>query len=285
MAVGSSPTVRRRRLGIELRRLREFAGRTIEEVAEQLECSPSKVSRIETGRVPVRARDVREMLEFYGASVEDRDSLIALSRQSQQKGWWHDYNDVLPEWFQIFVGLEGEATKIDNYSIMFVPGLLQTQEYTRAVINASLLEPTIDEVEQLLALRKTRQTLFTRERPPRYWSVVDEAVLRRMVGGPQVMREQLRHMVDLAQASNINIQVLPFDAGAHPSMMGGFVLFGFAEPTDPRVVYLEELTSSLYQEKTEHVDKYERALEQLRAAALSPNDSVALISAVAKELE
>lgn len=284
MSVGSSPTIRRRRLGIELRHLREEAGKTIEEVAERLECSPSKVSRIETGRVPVRARDVREMLDFYGAPTDGYDDLIKLSRQSRERGWWHDYSQVLPDWFSIFVGLEEEATKIDAYSLMLVPGLLQTQEYYRAVIGASLLEASIDEIEQLLALRKTRQTLLSRDHPPRYWVVVDEAAIRRVVGGPEVMRGQLHHLVDMAQATHINIQVLPFSAGAHPSMTGAFVTFGFAEVTDPRVVYVEELTNALYLEKPEQVERYSSAFDQLRAAALSPNDSVALMSALAKEI-
>jgi transcriptional regulator with XRE-family HTH domain len=285
MPASSSPTVRRRRLGIELRRRREAAGRTIEEVAEHLECSPSKVSRIETGRVPVRARDVRDMLDLYGVPPEDREVLVKLSRESKQPGWWRDYNDVLPDWFEMYVGLEAEATTIWLFNSLLVPGLLQTREYTRAIIDASVRDFSDEEVEQLVAFRQARQEMLSRENPPQFWAVLDEAVLRHRIGGAKVLHDQLHHLIERSRARHITLQVIPFTAGAYPSMMTSFTMLGFPEPADPKVVYLEALSSSLLLERPEQVDLYTKAFEQLRAAALSPNDSRELIGAAAKELE
>lgn len=286
MADRQSPTVRRRRLGIELRRWREAAGKTIEEVADLLECSASKVSRIETGRVPVRARDVRDMLEMYRVPHDQVDVLLALSRESRQRGWWHDYNDVLPGWFQVFIGLEAEASALWTYDAHYVIGLLQTEAYYREVIRSSLLEPGKDEVDQLVTLRMSRQAqLIREENPPRLWVVQDEAVLRRAVGGPVVMAEQLRRLVEAAASPAVTLQVIPFATGAHAAMPGPFCVFGFPDPSDPKVVYLEYLTGSIYLEKVEDIDRYTLAFDHLRASALSPKDSVELIGTIAREYE
>lgn len=282
---GSSPTVRRRRLGIELRKRREAAGKTIEEVAAHLECSPSKISRIETGRVPVRARDVRDMLDLYGVPADDRDVLVRLSRESRQSGWWQDYNDVLPDWFEMYVGLEAEATSLWLFTTLLVPGLLQTREYTRAMIDASVRDFSEEEIERLVAFRQARQEMLSRENPPQFWAVLDEAVLHRRIGGAKVLHDQLHHLIEISRSRHITLQVIPFTAGAHPSMMTSFNMLGFPNPADPKVVYLEALSSSHLLERREQVDLYEKAFEQLRAAALSPNDSRELIGAAAKELE
>jgi transcriptional regulator with XRE-family HTH domain len=181
---GHSPTVRRRRLAAELRRLREAARMTCEEVAEHLECSASKISRVETGRSSVSPRDVRDMLEVYGVDAQQRDSLVQLARDSRQKGWWHAYNDTLQPWFVTYVGLETAASEIRNFEVDLIPGLLQTADYARAVIRAGNINVTDEEIERGVALRMERQPLLTRDKPPQLWAVIDEAALRRLVGGP-----------------------------------------------------------------------------------------------------
>jgi transcriptional regulator with XRE-family HTH domain len=279
-----SPTVRRRRLAAELRALREAARLTCEEVAEHMECSASKISRVETGRVSVSPRDVRDMLSLYGVDAQQRDSLVQLARESRQKGWWHAYSDTIQPRFATYVGLEDAAAEIRTYEVNLVPGLLQTEDYARTVISAGNLTGTHEDVERRVALRMARQPALTGDDPPQLWAVLDEAVLRRTVGGRGLMRMQLDHLVELAAMPNVAVQVIPFGAGAHPGMGKPFVILAFPERADPDVVYLEDLTSTLYLEDVDEIDRYNMLFNHLRATALSFEDSAALITSVAKEL-
>jgi transcriptional regulator with XRE-family HTH domain len=284
MAQEQSPTVRRRRLALELRRLREAARLTCEEVAEHLECSASKISRVETGRVSVSPRDVRDMLELYGVPAQQRDSLVQLARDSRQKGWWHAYSDTIQPQFATYVGLESAASEIRVYEVNLIPGLLQTEDYARTIIKAGAMHGNYEEVERKVALRMARQPALTRPEPPMLWTVVDEAALRRRVGGTELMRAQLEHVLELSSLKNVAMQVIPFGAGAHPAMGRPFVILVFPERIDTDVVYLEDLTSAFYLEDVDEVDRYNVFFNHLRATALSFEDSAALVTSVLKEL-
>ena len=283
MAAEHSPTVRRRRLALELRRLREAARLTCEEVAEHLECSTSKISRIETGRVSVSPRDVRDMLDLYGVSAQQGASLVQLARDSRQKGWWHAYSDTIQPRFATYIGLESAASEIRIYEVTLIPALLQTEDYARTVITAGIVGGDRDGVERNVEVLMARQPPLTSDDPPRLWAVLDEAALRRTVGGAGLMRLQLDHLLDLSRLPNVAIQVIPFGAGAHPAMGRPFVILAFPERADPDVVYLEDLTSALYVEDVDEVDRYNMFFNHLRATALSFEDSSALITAAIKE--
>jgi transcriptional regulator with XRE-family HTH domain len=283
MAAEHSPTVRRRRLALELRRLREAARLTCEEVAEHLECSTSKISRIETGRVSVSPRDVRDMLDIYGVSAQQGASLVQLARDSRQKGWWHAYSDTIQPRFATYIGLESAASEIRIYEVTLIPALLQTEDYARTVIAAGIVGGDHDGLERNVELLMARQPPLTSDDPPRLWAVLDEAALRRTVGGAGLMRLQLDHLLDLSRLPNVAIQVIPFGAGAHPAMGRPFVILAFPERADPDVVYLEDLTSALYVEDVDEVDRYNMFFNHLRATALSFEDSSALIMSVIKE--
>ena len=283
MAGAQSPTVRRRRLALELRRLREAAKLTCEEVAERLECSASKISRVETGRVSVSPRDVRDMLEIYGVPDLQRDALVQLARESRQKGWWHAYGDSVQPHFATYLGLESAASEIRIYEVNLIPGLLQTEEYARAVIAAGMVNSPRADIERQVALRMERQRL-TITSPPKVWAVLDEAALRREVGGPEVMRMQLEYLRELGGLRNVSLQVIPFGGGAHPAMGRPFIILVFGEEADPDVVYLEDLTSALWVENVEEVDRYNVFFNHLQATALSFDNSAALMTAVLKEM-
>jgi transcriptional regulator with XRE-family HTH domain len=276
------PTVQRRRLGIELRRLRETAGKTIDEVAQVLECSDSKVSRIENGQVSASPRDVRDMLEFYGVDSERRDALVEVTRSARQKGWWQAYSDapVMP-----LVGLEVVADQIHAYEAMAVPGLLQTRDYARAMISA--LRPGLpdDQIDRWVDLRMIRQELLARETPPLFLAILEECVLRRPVGGHLVMLAQLEHLVMSAAMPSLTLQVLPLSVGVHSAMYGAFAVYRFAEPTDPDVVYFEQDISDLYLENPEQVAWYDAAFERLRSAALNPEDSLHFLEDLIRNME
>jgi transcriptional regulator with XRE-family HTH domain len=281
MVRGPSPTVRRRRLAAELRRLREAAELTIDEVGEKLECSASKISRIETGHVGVTPRDVRDMLEVYGIEDDEREALVQLAREARKKGWWHAYNEVFTG---SFVGLESDASFLHTHQALLVPGLLQTAGYTRAVFRATLPDAAEAEVERRVEARVTRQRLLTDAHPPEYWAVIDEAVLHRTVGGRAVMREQLEHLVKLAALPHVTLQVVPFDAGAHAGMDSPFLILGFPEQADPDVVYVEYTPNGVYLEQQSDVRRYTLMFDHLRAAALKPDDTVAVVERAADRL-
>jgi transcriptional regulator with XRE-family HTH domain len=275
-----SPTIRRRRLGAELRRRRESAGVTIESVADRLECSASKISRIETGHTTATPRDVRELLGIYGAADAECEELVQIAREARQKGWWHPYSTVLTG---AYVGLEAAAESIRAYEQQVVPGLLQTEAYARAMIRAARPDITADEVDRRVTVRLARQSLLTQDDPISLWVVLDEAVVSRPVGGDAVMRAQLQRLADAADLPNVTIQVLPFEVGAHAGMDGTFAILDFPEPSDPDVVYAENATGGLFLEKSDELRKYIFIFDHIRAAALRPENSVALIVKLAKE--
>jgi len=276
-----SPTVRRRRLAGELRRFREAANLTIDEVGEKLECSASKISRIETGHVGVTPRDVRDMLDLYGIDEDKREALVQLAREARQKGWWHAYTEVFTG---SFVGLESEAASLHTHQALLVPGLLQTEDYTRAVIRAIRPDVADAEIDKRVRGRLARQRLLTDPHPPEYWAVIDEAVLHRLVGGPKVMRAQLLRLAETAALPHVTLQVVPFGAGAHAGMEGPFLILGFPEQADPDVVYVENTTSGVYLEQPSDVRRYTLMFDHLRAAALKPDDTIAMIKRSADRL-
>jgi transcriptional regulator with XRE-family HTH domain len=284
MASTQSPTVRRRRLAFELRKLREAAKLTCEEVAERLECSASKISRVETGRVSVSPRDVRDMLEIYGIPEDQRESLVQLARDSRQKGWWHAYSDTIQPQFATYLGLETAASEIRIYEVSLIPEMLQTEEYARTVIGAGMVNSSYEDIERRVELLMARQPALTRTDPPKLWAVLDEAALRRRVGGAGLMRLQLEFLLEMASLPSVALQVIPFGGGAHPAMGRPFVILVFPERVDPDVVYLEDLTSALWVEDVDEVDRYNMFFNHLRATALSFDDSSALIKSVLKEM-
>ncbi|WP_179641992.1 helix-turn-helix domain-containing protein [Spinactinospora alkalitolerans] len=287
MAAGYNPTVRRRRLGIELRRLREKAGMTGEEAAERMSWSGSKLSRIERGQVASNSDDVRDLLELYEVTDPGmRQTLVMLARESRRRGWWHVYGDVMPERFEVYLGLEPEASTLRFYQAQVVPGLLQTEAYARALLEAHPSPVDPSEIDRRAELRIRRQGILSHENPPDVWVVLDEAVLHRPVGGPEVMAEQLRHLAEQGQKSHITLQVLPFDRGAHSGLNGAFDILEFTESDiyAPKLVHLENLTSSLYIEKAKEVRFYTVAFEHLRTAALHPAETRGLLTELERQL-
>ncbi len=282
MPATPSPTARGRRLRLELRRLREEAGLTHSEVARRLEWSPSKVSRIETGQSRVQTGDVRDLLEIYGVTDQATcDSLVQLAREARRRGWWTRYTDVLGS--GTYVGLEAEASGLHTYESMFIPGLLQTEDYARAVIRAGQTRPDPETLNRRLSARMARQEILDRPEPPQIWAVLDESVVSRPVGGPDVMRAQLQHLIEVSTRPNtpLTLQILPFTVGAHPGMNGPFVILNFNSPTDPPMVYLETATDGLYLDEPADVERYTLRFNHLVARALGPDESRTMIAGLA----
>jgi transcriptional regulator with XRE-family HTH domain len=285
MAPSSSPTVRRRRLAAELRRLRQASKLTIDQVAETLEWSSGKISKIENARVSVLPRDARHLLNVYGVTEgPERDLLVSLARESRERGWWQQYGEAVPEWFATYVGLEAEAAAVSVYRAEIVPGLLQTERYATALHRAELMNATEEEIRRHVAVRMERQERLRQPDAPQLWVVLNEAVIRRAVGGREVMQEQLARLAEAASAPNITLQVLPFGVGAHASMDSAFSIVSFDPPTDGDIVYFEHPTCSLYLDKAEEVARYRLAYEHLRAASLSLDDSRRLLARSAEDL-
>lgn len=284
MAVNLNPTVRRKRLGIELRRLRERAGMTCEQVGQRLDCSGTRISRLETGRIGARPGDVRELLDIYGVSGADADALVQLAREARRKGWWHTYNRVLPPWFEPYLGIESEAVRLRDFQPLVIPGLLQTEEYARAVLLAAPGAGDSEDLERQVSLRMERQAVLSGANPPDLWVVLSEAVLRVRVGGPGVHRGQLRRLIDAAERSNVTLQVLPFTTAAHVQPISPFTILEFADAADPVVVYLEHLTGSLLLESTDEVRRYTVVFDHLRAESLGTGQSIDLLARLTAEL-
>ncbi|MFF3454614.1 helix-turn-helix domain-containing protein [Streptomyces sp. NPDC002730] len=282
MASNVNPTVRRRRLGQELRRLRELKGMTAEEVAERLLVSQSKISRLENGRRSISQRDVRDLCGVY--EVEDHrivDSLMQMAKDSRQQGWWHAFGDIP---YSVYIGLETDAASLRVYEPQVVPGLLQTRQYAEALIAGALPESGTTDIEKRVSVRLRRQERINdAEHPLRLWVVVDEAALRRLVGDKQLMREQLEHLVELSQLPHVTVQVLPFDMGAHPGINGQYAILEFPDASDSSVVYIEGVTSDLYLEKANDVQKYSVMYEHLRAQALNVDQTRQFIADIAKD--
>ena len=282
MASNVNPTVRRRRLGQELRRLRELKGMTAEEVAERLLVSQSKISRLENGRRSISQRDVRDLCGVY--EVEDHriiDSLMQMAKDSRQQGWWHTFGDIP---YSVYIGLETDAASLRVFAPQVVPGLLQTRAYAEAVITGALPETATAEIEKRVQVRMRRQDRVSAvENPLRLWAVLDEAALRRVVGDRQLMREQLEHLAEVSQLPHVTVQVLPFDVGAHPGLNGQYAILEFPDAADSSVVYIEGVTSDLYLEKAPDVQNYSVMYEHLRAQAMNADQTRQFIGNLAKE--
>ena len=284
MASRLSPTARRRRLATALRQLREERGLSCTDAGKTVGWSESKISRIETGRVGIRQPDLERLLDLYEVTGDARSALLTLGRQATHRGWWRSYSDALPAYFESYIGLEDGAKSLFTYQIQLVHGLMQTEEYAFAVLQAGQPTATADEVERQLAARATRQALLTSRSPLQMWAILDEAVLHRTVGGAAVMREQLHRVCETAVLPNVTIQVLPFDAGAHASMGTSFELLEFPEVGDTDIVYIEDLSTSQYLETPTDIERYTLVFDHLRASALSPERSVAFIGQVASNM-
>jgi len=259
----AGPSVQRLVLGGHLRRLREDAHITTEQAAGAIRGSHSKISRMEHGRVGFKDRDIADLLTMYGVtSGDEREALLKLAREANTPGWWQGYSDILPHWVEPYFGLEAAATIIRSYELQFVPGLLQTEGYARALIRMGNA-PTEEDVLRRAEARMSRQDILTRETPPKLWAVVDEGALRRPIGGEAVMREQLKHLIDMCDHPAVTVQVLPFSVVSHPAMGGPFTILRFSEPDLRDVVYIEQLTSALYLDKAAEVDSYLEVMEQL----------------------
>jgi transcriptional regulator with XRE-family HTH domain len=275
------PTVLRILLGSQLRRLRESRSITAKEAAGKIRASESKISRIELGRNAIREIDVLDLLTLYGVDAREREQLLTLAEQSNRPGWWHRYNDILPDWFQAYVGMEEAARSIRVYEAQFIPGLLQTEDYATSVI--ALGDHGIDQAERLVVLRKERQRRF-REGRLKLWVILDEAVLRRPVAGAAVQAEQLRYLRECCSSPTLTLQVIPYGAGGH-AVPTGFSILRFAEHDLPDVVYVENLTSALYLDKQADVDRYLLAMERLSIVAYEPRESARMIDEIIKQLE
>ncbi len=279
------PTVLRILLGAQLRRLREGKRISLEEAGNVIRASHSKISRLETGRVGFKDRDITDLLTFYGVTDErERQALRDLAGRANAQGWWHDYSDILPSWFEAYVGLEEAATQIRAYEVQFIPGLLQTGDYARAVTMLGHPNAAVRDVDRRVGLRLARQVIFTRPSPPNIWAVLDEATLRRPIGGAEIMRAQIRHLIDLAQRPNVTIQIIPFLAGGHAAAGGPFSILRFAEYDLPDVVYLEQLTSALYLDKQEILDSYLMVMDRLCVEATTPSASIKMMRGLLREL-
>jgi len=277
-------TVLRMLLGTQLRRLREAAGISVDKAGYEIRASRSKLSRMETGRVGLKLRDIEDLLTLYGVvDEEQRVNVLALAKRSREPEWWAQYNDILPGWFETYLALESAASVIRSFETQFVPGLLQTEEYARAVTRLGHQTAPEQEIERRVSLRLRRQEVLARRQPPRFWAIVDEAALRRPIGGAAVMREQLRHLVHAARRPGVRLQVVPFARGGHAGASGSFSILRFQERDLPDVVYIEQLTSSVYLDQRSDVEHYLEVVDRLSSEALPPADTISFIEQAASE--
>lgn len=275
------PTVLRILLGSQLRKLRVANGISREDAGYSIRASHAKISRLELGQVSFKERDVADLLTLYGVtSPGERAPLLELARQANAPGWWHKYSDVLPGWFEVYIGLEGAASIIRTYENQFVPGLLQTPAYARAVIVLDHARAMLTELNRRVSVRMTRQRRLTGEQPLTLWAVLDESCVRRSPGGPDVMREQLDHLLAMATLPNVTLQVMPFDRGGHAAAGGPFSLLRFPQRELPDVVYMEQLTSALYLDKTGETEHYTEVMDRLSTQAMTPEESVRFIASL-----
>jgi Domain of unknown function (DUF5753)/Helix-turn-helix domain len=279
------PTVVRMLLGNQLHRLREAAGVTPDRAGYEIRASRSKISRMENGRVGFKERDVADLLTLYGVTDDhERAGTLSLARQANIPGWWSKYGDVLADWFEAYLGLEGAASVIRTFELQFVHGLFQTEAYARAVTLLGHKGAPAEEIDRRVSLRLKRQDLLTGPEPPRVWSVVDEAALRRPVGGRAVMRTQLSRLTEVAALPQVTIQVVPFGRGGHAAASGSFTVLRFAEPELLDVVYIEQLTSALYLDNREDVDHYMEVMNNLSAEALTPARTTRFLTEISREI-
>lgn len=282
----AAPSARRLRLARELHRLRKDAGLTRDEVAHHVGCSPVTIHRIETGVSGARVGDILLMLDLYEVTGEAKDLLVQLARDARARklGWWQKVSEMIPNWFEVYVDLEDEASNLQEYQAEFVSGLLQTEDYARAIMRSAPEVPPEEEMERRVAIRMKRQERLTGDDPLKMWVIFNEAVLRREVGGPITMCQQLQRLIEASDLNNVTLQILPFRSGAHPAMYGSFVMLDFPKPSDPDVVYVEYWQGSLYLEDPSEVEGYTTLFHHLRANALGLDESRRLISQVMKEM-
>jgi transcriptional regulator with XRE-family HTH domain len=279
------PTVSRMLVGARLRRLRTEVGLTREQAGEAIRASEWKIHRLENGQVAFKERDMIDLLRLYGVTdPTEVAEFAALAREANSPGWWQHYGDVLPAWFRTYVDLESAAALIRTYEGQLIPGLLQTDDYMRAVVHGAHLDETSEEMGRRVRLRMARQTLLTREHLPRLWAVIDEAALRRPVGTREVMRGQLERLIEATKLPNVTLQILPFGEGAHPAMVGSFSVLRFPDEELPDVVYLEHLTSALYLNRPDEVDQYLHVMESICVRAAAPDRTVELLDRILDEL-
>ncbi len=282
----AGPTVTRMLLGAQLRRLREANGTSREAAGYVIRGSESKISRMELGRVGFKERDVVDLLTLYGVTDErERAELLSLARSANRAGWWYRYNSVLPAWFQSYLGLEAAAVLIRNYEVQFVPGLLQTEAYARAVIMLGHGGADPAEIERRVNLRMARQRILTRADPSQLWTVVDEAALRRPIGGPAVMRAQIDALIEATTLASVRLQVIPFDVGGHAAAGGAFTILRFPEQDLPDVVYIVQLTSAFFIDKPEDVDQYASCMGRLSIEAAPPGQTTEILRRIRKDLD
>ncbi|WP_067689140.1 helix-turn-helix domain-containing protein [Nocardia jejuensis] len=275
------PTALRIAVGSQLRKLREQNGITREAAGDHIRGSHAKISRLELGRTGFKERDIRDLLTLYGVDDPgERDQFLDLMRKANQPGWWHRYSDLLPQWFETYLGLEHAAKSIRTYEGQLIPGLLQTPDYARSVVALGHDENS----ERRVSLRRRRQELLMRDSAPSFWAVLDEAVLHRPVGGPGVLRDQINYLIEISQRSNVTIQVLPFAAGGHAAAGSSFTMLRFAEPELPDIVYLEQLTSALYLDRRQDLELYRQVMDQLSVQAEPPERSREKLMKIAAEL-
>ena len=266
-------TARRIVLGAQLRRLREGAGISRADAGYAIRASDSKLSRLELGRVAFKERDVSDLLTMYGITDPiERDTFLGMVKQANEPGWWRRYNDVMPDWFNDFVGLEESAAQIQAHELQFVPGLLQTEPYTRAIATRGRPEYAPPDAERRIAVRMQRQRILTGSNPPKLWVVIDESVLHRPIGGRRVLRDQVEHMLEMSRMSNITIQIVPYHLSGYGAE-GSFTVLRFAEPELPDVVYVEHLSGALYLDSLDEIEQYSRALDRLTVEAYTPDRS------------
>jgi transcriptional regulator with XRE-family HTH domain len=283
---GGGPTVLRMLLGAHLRRLREKKGVSREDAGWEIRSSESKISRMELGRVSFKGRDVEDLLTLYGVvDTEERNRLLALAKEANNPGWWHRYGDVLPSWFQSYLGLEAAASMIRSYEVQFVPGLLQTEEYAHAVVLLGHAGAAPEDVERRVQLRMERQRVLLQARGPQLWAVLDEAVLRRPIGGAAVMRDQLRALIRSNELRSVRLQIIPFHFGGHAAAGGAFTILRFPERDLSDVVYVEQLNSALYLDKREEVDQYAAAMERLCIEAEPPERTPDILRGILASLD
>ncbi|MDT9700790.1 helix-turn-helix transcriptional regulator [Streptomyces sp. P17] len=279
--MAGSPTARRRRLSIELKKLREKSSLTCAQVGEALDWSGSKVNRMETGSGRVQPSDIDALCRFYGTSDELREFLKSLARQAKVRGWWQLHGTGVPEWFNIYIGLEQDATTFRQYQCELIPGLMQTEPYA-CELHKTGAHMSSKDIARAVRVRMERQAMLARPDAPDAWFIVSEGALRHVIGDRGVMRDQLERVLDSAESPTVTLQVLPFDSGTYPAT-GSFTMLGFPAPEDPDIVYRDGITDAVYLEGEHHVREYTRAFDGLRAAALSPQRSTQLIESILKE--
>jgi transcriptional regulator with XRE-family HTH domain len=279
------PTALRIALGSKLRQLREASGITRDAAGYEIRASSAKISRLELGRVASKERDVADLLTLYGVTdATKREAFLTLARQANSPGWWREYGDVLPNWFETYLGLEQAASVIRTYEVQFMPGLLQTESYARAITEIRHVHVSAQEIERRVALRMTRQGFLTQPGAPDLWVALDEAAIRRPLGDRSLHRAQLLHLIEMAQLPNVSLQVVPFEAGGRGAAGGPFTILRFSEPDLPDVVYIEHLTNALYLDKKRDTQEYLVVMNNLCAKAESPASTLSLLRRISEEI-